>query len=210
MEMAVRTLNFCLSRMSDFRCARYRQASRIEPMIIVATFCIALLIFTTLVHYEVLRALSVSLPAIAVPPRTKLIVVIIGAFFAHVAEIILYALTIYVLARYMGLGTLGEASRFSLSASMYFSAETYTSLGYGDVIPSGDLRMLAGAEALNGLLLIGWSASYTYIAMERFWRDDDGENMNERPPFNPTWRRSRRHRHIATSGASPTRRQPRQ
>jgi hypothetical protein len=28
-------------------------------------------------------------------------------------------------------------------------------------------------EALNGLLLIGWSASYAYIAMERFWTDDD-------------------------------------
>ena len=31
--------------------------------------------------------------------------------------------------------------------------------------------VLAGAEALNGLLLIGWSASYLYIAMERFWND---------------------------------------
>jgi hypothetical protein len=142
-------------------------------MVIVAAFCTALLVFTTLIHYEVLRALTVSLPAIAVPPRTKLIVVIFGAFFAHVAEIILYALTIYVLARYLALGSLGEARHFSMSVVMYFSAETYTSLGYGDVIPSGDLRMLAGAEALNGLLLIGWSASYTYIAMERFWRDDE-------------------------------------
>src|SRR5512135_3266172 len=142
-------------------------------MIIVATFCIALLVFTTLIHYEVLRALTVSLPAIAVPPRTKLIVVIVGAFFAHAAEIILYALTIYVLARYIGLGSLGDARHFSMSVVMYFSAETFTSLGYGDVIPSGDLRMLAGAEALNGLLLIGWSASYTYIAMERFWSDDE-------------------------------------
>ena len=25
-------------------------------------------------------------------------------------------------------------------------------------------------RALNGLLLIGWSASFTYISMERFWR----------------------------------------
>ena len=32
----------------------------------------------------------------------------------------------------------------------------------------------AGAEALNGLLLIGWSASYAYIAMERFWNDMPG------------------------------------
>ena len=32
-------------------------------------------------------------------------------------------------------------------------------------------EVLAGVEALNGLLLIGWSASYTYIAMERFWTE---------------------------------------
>jgi hypothetical protein len=35
------------------------------------------------------------------------------------------------------------------------------------------LRLLAGAEALNGLVLIGWSASFTYIAMERFWSPGD-------------------------------------
>ncbi|MFD2270083.1 hypothetical protein ACFS07_00430 [Undibacterium arcticum] len=34
------------------------------------------------------------------------------------------------------------------------------------------MRLLAGMEGLNGLLLIGWSASYIYIAMERFWSDD--------------------------------------
>jgi hypothetical protein len=56
---------------------------------------------------------------------------------------------------------------------MYFSVETYSSLGFGDLVPIGPVRMLAGVEALNGLLLIGWSASYAYIAMERFWTNDD-------------------------------------
>ena len=142
-------------------------------MLIVGTFCIVLLVLTTVIHYEVLRALSRGLPVAAIPVRAKLIVVIFGAFFAHAVEIVLYALTIYVLVRYLGLGTLGESGNFSINTSLYFSTETYTSLGYGDVIPSGDLRLLAGMEALNGLLLIGWSASYTYIAMERFWGDDD-------------------------------------
>ena len=42
-------------------------------------------------------------------------------------------------------------------------------LGFGDVVPNGPLRLLAGAEALNGLLLIGWSASFLYLEMERWW-----------------------------------------
>jgi hypothetical protein len=120
--------------------------------------------------------LTVGLPALGVPARAKLIIVIFSAFFAHAAEIVLYAVAIYVLVRYLGVGALGDASRFSLTQCLYFSAETYSSLGYGDVVPGGDLRLLAGAEVLNGLLLIGWSASYTYIAMERFWSDGDEGN----------------------------------
>ena len=61
----------------------------------------------------------------------------------------------------------------SFNVSLYFSLETYSSLGYGDIVPSGTLRMMAGAEALNGLLLIGWSASYAHIAMERFWQNGE-------------------------------------
>lgn len=135
----------------------------------VGASCILLLVLTTVIHYEVLRLLSAGLPALKMPVRAKLMVVIFGTFLAHAVEIFLYAVAAYVLARYLGAGTLGDAGRSSFSLSLYFSAETYTSLGYGDVVPGGDLRMLAGMEALNGLLLIGWSASYTYIAMERFW-----------------------------------------
>jgi len=113
----------------------------------------------------------VLLPGLGIKPRAKLIVVIIAAFLAHALEIALYALAIWGLVRFGGLGTLADSSRFSLDVSLYFSAETYTSLGYGDVVPGGAVRLLAGVEALNGLLLIGWSASYTYIAMERFWSD---------------------------------------
>jgi len=141
-------------------------------MLLVVGVCIGLLVGTTAVHYEVLRALSVGLPVLRMPARAKLVLVIFGTFFAHAMEILLYALAMHVLVHVLHLGALGEISRYTFSAAVYFSAETYTSLGYGDVVPSGDLRMLAGVEALNGLLLIGWSASFAYIAMERFWRDD--------------------------------------
>ena len=29
--------------------------------------------------------------------------------------------------------------------------------------------MLGGMQALNGMLLVGWTASYTYLSMERLW-----------------------------------------
>ena len=138
---------------------------------IVGIFCLTMIACTTIIHYEVLRTLSIVLPGIRIRARAKLIFVIFGQFLAHFIEIILYAFTIYVLVRYLELGALEDIKRFSLKICLYFSAETYT-LGYGDIVPGGGLRLLAGTEALNGLLLIGWSASYTYLTMERFWKNE--------------------------------------
>ena len=36
----------------------------------------------------------------------------------------------------------------------YFSLVNYTSLGLGDIYPTGHSRFLAGLESLNGFLLI--------------------------------------------------------
>jgi hypothetical protein len=139
----------------------------------VAAFCVILLVGTTVVHYEVLRLLSVGLPALEMRARPKLIIVILGTSIAHAVEIVLYGFAFYLLAGYLGAGTLGDPGSLSFSRCLYFSGETYSSLGYGDIVPIGALRLLAGMEALNGLLLIGWTASYTYISMERFWGDTD-------------------------------------
>jgi hypothetical protein len=138
----------------------------------IVLICLALLVVTTVIHYEILRGLSASLPSIGIPARVKLIFVIFGTFLAHTLEIILYALAILLMSHHLGWGTLGGVEKVTFKVCMYFSAETFTSLGFGDVIPHGGLRLLSGAEALNGLLLIGWSASYIYITMERFWIED--------------------------------------
>jgi hypothetical protein len=37
------------------------------------------------------------------------------------------------------------------------------------VAPHGPLRIIASMEALTGFVLIGWSASFTYLSMEKFW-----------------------------------------
>ncbi|MBX3656653.1 MAG: two pore domain potassium channel family protein [Ramlibacter sp.] len=138
-------------------------------MLTVVGACLVLIAVTTVIHYEVLRGLNAALPGLSIPKRTKVLVVIFSTFLAHALEMAVYGTALYVLVRFLGAGALTGSAGFSFINCLYFSAETYTSLGFGDLTPVGPVRLLAGVEALNGLLLIGWSASYTYIAMERFW-----------------------------------------
>lgn len=130
--------------------------------------CVALVVTVTLVHYEVVRFMSSHLPRLAMPPRAKLVWVLLGMFTAHATEVALYAAALYGLI-HSGWGHFSDPLARGFSTCLYFSAETFSSLGYGDLVPQGSLRLLAGAEALHGLLLIGWSSSYTYVSMERFW-----------------------------------------
>src|SRR5258706_4419235 len=138
-------------------------------MLIVSFASLLLIALTTIIHYEVLRVMYVALPSLAIPNRTKLLVVIFGAFAAHFLEIGVYGGALYMLVQYFGVGSLSGPLSFSFENCLYFSAETYTSLGFGDITPAGPPRLLAGVEALKGLLLIGLSASFAYIPMERFW-----------------------------------------
>jgi len=146
--------------------------------------CVLLVVATTVLHYEALRMLNAGLPRLPIPNRSKLIVVMLAAFAAHALEIGLYGASYCALAGPLGAGALnGAGSGASLSNCLYFSAETFTSLGYGDLIPQGPLRVLAGVEALNGLLLIGWTASFTYLCMERFWQGGPrGESSDSAGP----------------------------
>jgi hypothetical protein len=138
-------------------------------MTTVAAACVVLLVCTTLLHYEALRGLNLALPLLPLPPRAKVAVLIMGAFAAHAAEMALYATAMLGLIRLLGPGAFDAAHVPNFTTLLYFSAETYTSLGYGDIVPHGFLRLLAGAEALTGLLMIGWTSSHVFIAMDRSW-----------------------------------------
>ena len=48
----------------------------------------------------------------------------------------------------------------------------FSSIGLGDLYPIGPIRLLTGIEGLVGLLLIGWSVSFTYWEMQTFWPHD--------------------------------------
>jgi hypothetical protein len=54
-----------------------------------------------------------------------------------------------------------------LQSAIYFSAATYTTTGYGDLVPEGPWRLLAGIEALTGILMSGWSTGFFFAFVSR-------------------------------------------
>ncbi len=138
-------------------------------MILAMIFSSALVLVTVLIHYESLRFIWRVLPRLTLPPRRRILVVIIALFAAHTAEVWLHAFAYYLLADHFGIGTFGGHFGAGFDDYLYFSTVTYTSLGFGDVYPLGGLRLIAGVETLTGLVMIAWSASFTYLAMEKFW-----------------------------------------
>ena len=125
---------------------------------------------TLLIHYEILRLTSAIVPNLPIPLRMRVIFVVFAAFLAHTLEVWLYGIAFYLFIEVFHFGAFGgDVMTSDWRDYIYFSAITFTSLGLGDVFPLGQARLLTGVEALNGLVLIGWSASFTYLNMEKFW-----------------------------------------
>lgn len=124
--------------------------------------------------YEALRYLWKLLPKLTWLPHFRVALVVAGSFVPHILNIWLFGLTYYLLHRFE-LGTLSGASiasgHYALDffGCIYFSAVAYTTLGLGDITPEGALRMITGVEALTGFMMIGWTVSFTYLAMQQFW-----------------------------------------
>ena len=135
--------------------------------VVVATLAAVLL--CVLLHYEGLLYTSNRLARLGGPPRVKVLYSIVSVLALHVAEIWIFGLMIWLLLMWPECGHLGPGT-LHLFDYIYFSAATYTTVGFGDLAPVGPIRFLAGTEALTGFVLITWSASFTYLEMERFWR----------------------------------------
>jgi len=87
----------------------------------------------------------------------------------HVIEIQLWAVT-YMLV-------LPEDPLDTYEKALYFSFVTFTTLGYGDVtLSTHDWRILSGIEAMDGILLAGWSTALLFVVVQRSWRNVGREN----------------------------------
>ena len=121
------------------------------------------------IHLEALWLLAGLLQKLHRRPRVAVAIGILGILVAHLLEIAVFAVGIYLLDVSPGHGQLvGSRSDVDVDC-IYYSMVAYTSLGFGDLTPTGALRFLTGVETLTGLVLIAWTASFMFLQMQRLW-----------------------------------------
>ena len=79
----------------------------------------------------------------------------------HLLEALVWAAAFFMLPMTPGFETFEEA--------VYFSVVTFTTLGYGDITLDPVWRLLSGIEAVNGILLAGWSTALLFSVVQRSW-----------------------------------------
>ncbi|MEL6713405.1 MAG: potassium channel family protein [Planctomycetota bacterium] len=122
-------------------------------------------------HYEAMSVCSMRIHRSSTRRRMRVFVLMLAMLAAHVVEVWIFALVYWALEAYPGLGVVQGAFEEGALDLVYFSVVNYTTVGYGDMTPTGALRILAGTEALVGLSLITWSASLVFLEMQRDWAE---------------------------------------
>ena len=125
-----------------------------------------------LIHYEFLYRFTRYIPKMKIRHRFRIVTGVLSAIVAHTIEIFIFAITYYYLNQAGHWGHLSGNFDGSLLDCVYYSFTTFTTLGFGDIVPFGRIRYLTGLESLTGLVLITWTASFLYYEMQHYW---DGE-----------------------------------
>ena len=86
------------------------------------------------------------------------IAVAVWIVLLHLVEISVWA------AMYVWNGAIAD-----LPSAMYFSAVTYTTTGYGDVVLPKEWRLDGAVEALTGILMCGWSTGFFFAVVNRLY-----------------------------------------
>ena len=143
------------------------------PHIITVLATIMIVVSCVLVHYEGLVILGRWVTHEPFSPRIRIATVIIGQLFLHVIEIWIFGLGYYLMANSGDLGSLVQGTEpLHFADYFYYSAAVFSTLGFGDIVPVGPMRFLTGMEAVVGLTLITWSASFVFLKMQRYWGRD--------------------------------------
>lgn len=130
----------------------------------------SVVIISVIFHYEFLYRYTHLMPKLNIRHRGRIVLGVCGALVAHSVEIWIFAIAYYFMYHHEDWGTLAGNFDGGLMDCVYFSFTTYSTLGFGDIYPDGDLRYLVGIESLTGLVLIAWTASFLFGEMQKQWK----------------------------------------
>jgi hypothetical protein len=155
-------------------------------MLMTLALTLALVALCVTVHYELLYRLGNVVKAFRFGPRQEVVFGVMLALAAHIIEIYIFAGGyFYVLQNPEMGGFTGDAPLDDFFDCVYLSFVTYSTLGFGDMVPEGWVRFMVGMEAVTGLVQIAWTASFLYFEMERGW----GRERTPRPQVTSKRRR---------------------
>ena len=134
-----------------------------------------LIVATVIVHAVclelILKALIAVRTGLEVRWRTvTLSLVILGVFLAHVVEICIWGAFYYL--------KVSPSEIPTLEAAMYFSTSCFTTVGFGDLVLSERWRMLSGFEAVDGMILFGWSTAFIFSVVRRIYTEMHATKAN--------------------------------
>lgn len=91
----------------------------------------------------------------AVHASWLLIRIVFGLLLLHLTQILVWAAFFQAHGCFDGFET-----------AFYFSATSYSTVGYGDVMPPAEWRTMGAVEAVTGILMFGWStgALFTFVS----------------------------------------------
>jgi hypothetical protein len=90
-------------------------------------------------------------------PDTRLFIVVAAwIVLLHLVEISVWAIFYH-----------WQDAMVDLQSALYFSAVTYTTTGYGDLVLPQEWRLVGGVEALTGILMCGWSTGFFIAVVSR-------------------------------------------
>lgn len=142
-----------------------------HELIFITLLNMLLIALAVIIHYEFLYQASRFISSWCRSHRPRIVAGVFVALTAHTLEIWLFGAAFWLMHHDSWLGQLNGNFDGSLLDAVYFSFTSYTTLGLGDIEPTGMLRHTVGLEALTGLVLITWTASFLFVEMQRYWND---------------------------------------
>jgi hypothetical protein len=104
-----------------------------------------------------------------------------SAAFAAQSRLLIFVAAVTVLAHLVEIALwagffVWKEALATFELAFYFSAVTYATIGYGDVVLPEPWRLLAAMEGLTGILMCGWSAAFYFSVVNRlFARSRQGD-----------------------------------